>query len=222
MPVNLRRDPGPRRVAARGFSLIEVLVTMVLILVGLLGVLTMQAHAAKVEFESYQRGQALSLVHDMESRLSASRAIVQAGFMNAALSSTDGRVYVGSGSGATSFADGTGNCVAPAAGDALAAAKFEMCQWALALQGAAAKDGAANVGAMLSARGCLIRIDPPQANAIADFYVVVVWQGVSAGTEPLDDAPAGRNLCASDTNFGTGLRRGLSMRVMVPDLAKTL
>ncbi|MGE5115285.1 MAG: type IV pilus modification PilV family protein [Betaproteobacteria bacterium] len=222
--MSARRVPGrhARRGGVRGFSLIEVLITMVLILLGLLGVLATQARAAKVEFESYQRGQALSLVRDMESRLAASRAIVQAGFMSAAVSSTDGSIYVGNGSGAVSFADGTGNCVVPAAGDALAAAKYEMCQWAQALQGAAATDGGANVGAMLGARGCLIRIDPPQANAIADFYVVVVWQGVSAGTEPPVDAPAGRNLCASDTDFGTGLRRGVSMRVMVPDLAKTL
>ena len=220
MPVSRRTRPAARR--ARGFSLIEVLVTMTIILLGLLGVLATQARAAKVEFESYQRGQALSLVRDMEARLAASRAIVQTGFMSPALSSADGSVYVGNGSGAASFADGTGQCVAPAAGDALAAAKFEMCQWAQALQGAAAKDGSANVGAMLGARGCLIRIEPPQANAIADFYIVVVWQGISAGTEPPDDAPAGRHLCASDTAFGTGLRRGLSMRVMVPDLAKTL
>ena len=218
--MSRRTRPSARR--ERGFSLIEVLVTMTIILLGLLGVLATQARAAKVEFESYQRGQALSLVRDMEARLAASRAIVQTGFMTPALSSTDGSVYVGNGIGAASFADGSGQCVAPAAGDALGAAKFEMCQWAQALQGAAAKDGSANVGAMLGARGCLVRIEPPQANAIADFYIVVVWPGIAAGTEPPDDAPAGRRYCASDTAFGTGLRRGLSMRVMVPDLAKTL
>ena len=221
MRVSCGRSGLPRR-HVDGFSLIEVLVTMVLILIGLLGVLAMQARAAKVEFESYQRGQAISLAQDMQSRLYASRAIVQAGFMNNAVSSTDGSIYVGSGSGAKSFVGAGGNCVPAAAGDALAAAKFETCQWAQALLGAAATDGSGNVGAMLGARGCLIRIEPPQANALADFYVAIVWQGVAAGAEPPDDAPAGKNFCASDVDFGAGLRRGVSTRVMVPDLVKTL
>ncbi len=71
----------------RAFTLIEVLVSMVLILVGLLGVVGMQTKAANVELESYQRGQALSLARDLESRILASRAQV-ASYADATLSST--------------------------------------------------------------------------------------------------------------------------------------
>lgn len=203
-----------------GFTLIEILVTILILLVGLLGVFGMQTRATKTEFESYQRGQALALVRDMEARIAGSRGVL-AGYRDDSVSSTDGSVFLGNGSG--NFAV-DGACVPPAAGNDLQAAQFEACQWGQALEGAAeqavAASGPVNIGAMLGARGCLMRVEPPTQDALADFYIVVVWQGVVAGTEPPDAAPAGR--CAADTDFGAGLRRGLSLRVLVPDLAKAM
>jgi type IV pilus assembly protein PilV len=215
----VRSRPAPDRakpIYARGFTLIEILVTIAIILFGLLGVIALQTKASNVEFESYQRGQALSLARDMESRLAASRGIID-GYLNSAVSSTDGTVYMGNGTGAVNFVNGAGNCV-PGAGVALAEAKYQACQWGLALQGAAETEGANRVGAMLGARGCLMRMEPPQLNALADIYIVVVWQGLAVGTDPATDSPAGQ--CASAVNFGTGLRRGVSVRVLVPNLTK--
>jgi len=209
----------PRRAAA-GFTLIEILVTILLLMLGLLGVIGMQTRASAVEFESYQRGQALSLARDMEARLLSSRGIVT-GFKDAAVSSTDGSVYFGNGTGAADFTDASGNCIAPT-GTALSAAKFQACTWGRDLQGVAQKDGGAGgvaVGAMLGARGCIVRIEPPQQNALADFYIVVVWQGIGSRTEPPSNSPAA--MCASGFNLGAGLRRGVSIRVMVPDLQKS-
>lgn len=202
----------------RGFTLIEVLVTIVVMLLGLLGVLAMQARSSVVEFESYQRGEALALVREMQGRLTNSRSIVD-GYLDAAVSSTDGTLYVGSGAGAQDFSVASA-CVA-GAGVPLAEAKFEMCQWGQALQGAAAQEGASKVGAMIGARGCLIRVVPAEGNALADIYVTVVWQGASPSAEPDVDSPAGQNFCAKDVNFGTGLRRGVSVRVLVPNLTKS-
>lgn len=218
MPGLTHRPRPPGRRASIGFTLIEVLVTMALILIGLLGMFALQVRAANVELESYQRGQALALAREMESRLHASRSVL-AGFLDPAVSSTDGSVYVGTGSGAKDHSD-DGDCELPTPASALETAKFQACQWAEALQGAAAQDGGNNVGAMIGARGCLLRVNPPQDNALADFYVVVVWQGVAAGSEPPADAPAGQNVCASDVAFGAGMRRGVSLRVLVPNLTK--
>lgn len=200
----------------RGFTLIEVLVTIAVMLLGLLGVIGMQARSAVIEFESYQRGEALSLVREMQGRLTDSRAIVD-GYLNAAVSSTNGSVYVGSGANAKDFSTGS-VCVA-GAGVPLAEAEFEMCQWGQALQGAAALEGSSKVGAMIGARGCLIRVDPAEGNALADIYVTVVWQGKSKSAEPDPDSSAGK--CASDVDFGVGLRRGVSVRVLVPNLTKS-
>ena len=206
----------------RGFTLIEILVTIVILVFGLLGIVGLQAKATNVEMEAYQRGQALSLLRDMESRIAASRGVVSDGFTQNALSSTNGSVYLGAGAGAADFTDADGDCVPPAnvatAAERLVAAKYEACEWGRQLQGVSAQEGTTNVGAMIGARGCLIRMDPPENSAVADFYIVVVWQGVAKGSEPPALSPAG--LCASGVNYGAGLRRGMSVRVLVPHLTK--
>jgi type IV pilus assembly protein PilV len=204
----------------RGFTLIEILVTIVVLALGLLGVVGMQARASATEFESYQRGQALALVRDMQSRLLSSRGVVLTGYMDKSVSATDGSVYFGHGS--TNFADAAGNCPAAIAGDALSIAKNQACTWGQELLGSAlteqTKDGARAIGAMVGARGCLVPVVPPQQNALADVYVVVVWQGVEKRAKPLDASVIAG--CARAVDFGDGLRRGVSVRVMVPDLQK--
>jgi type IV pilus assembly protein PilV len=206
-----------RATGMRGFTLIEVLVTIVVMLLGILGVIGMQARSTVMEFESYQRGEALSLVREMQGRLTDSRGIVD-GYLNAAVSSTDGTVYVGAGANAKDFS--TGSVCVGGAGVPLAEAKFDLCQWGQALQGAAALEGSSKVGAMIGARGCLIRVEPAEGNALADIYITVVWQGKSPGADPDPDSPAGKNFCAKDVDFGTGLRRGVTVRVLVPNLTK--
>jgi type IV pilus assembly protein PilV len=76
-----------------------------------------------------------------------------------------------------------------------------------------------SVGAMIGARGCLIRAEPPTTGSMADVFVVVVWQGMSDGTDPVAGSPAA--LCASGVDFGAGRRRGVSLRVMVPALTNS-
>ena len=200
-----------------GFTLIEVLVTIVVLALGLLGVVGMQARASATEIESSQRWQALALVRDMQSRLLSSRGVLP-GYLDKSVSASDGSVYFGNGEGATNFADGAGNCPAPIAGDALSIAKHQVCTWSQDLLGASVKEGANAIGAMVGARGCLLPVVPPQQNALADVYVVVVWQGIEARAEPAAASAIG--LCAGAVNFGQGLRRGVSVRVMVPDLQK--
>ena len=217
MKCSHRISHASARAAAGGFTLIEILVTILILVLGLLGVIGMQARASGVEFESYQRGQALSLARDMQARLLSSRGIFT-GVLNPSASSTDGSVYFGSGPGAASYVDGAGNCIAPTAGDLVSAAKYQACSWGRDLQGVAQKEGGNSVGAMLGARGCIIKVDPPQLNALADLYIVVVWQGVGKRADPPTDSAAAK--CASNVAFGTGLRRGVSVRVLVPDLKK--
>jgi type IV pilus assembly protein PilV len=200
-----------------GFTLIEILVTIVVLALGLLGVIGMQARASATEFESYQRGQALALLRDMQSRLLSSRGVLP-GYLDNSVSAGDGSVYFGNGAGATDFADGAGKCPAALAGDALSIAKHQVCTWGQELLGSSVKEGANSIGAMVGARGCLVPVVPPQQNALADVYVVVVWQGIEARAEPPAASATGR--CASAVDYGPGLRRGVSVRVMVPDLQK--
>ena len=59
---------------ARGLSLVEVLVTLVVLAFGLLGLAAFQAKAHVGTIESYQRAQAAVLLQDMQSRLSSNGA----------------------------------------------------------------------------------------------------------------------------------------------------
>lgn len=67
LPVN--RPSYPRADRQRGFSLIEILVTLVIIAFGLLGVAGLQATALRTTVESTSRSMAVRMANDMADRL---------------------------------------------------------------------------------------------------------------------------------------------------------
>jgi len=145
--------------SGRGFTLLEILITIVILAFGLLGVAGLQARIQVAEVEAYQRAQAIVLVQDMVDRLNANRK--------------NGTSYV------TGTPAGTGNVVQDCS--AMTGANRDLCEWGNALLGAAEKKGAASVGAMIGARGCI-------TNTIAtmprEFKVAVVWQGLAPTIAP--------------------------------------
>ena len=139
-----------------GFSMIEVLVTIAILMVGLLGLAALQTNATVAEMEAYQRSQALILVQDMADRISANKA-------NAAS-------YLATNIGLTSA-----DC------SALTGASLDLCEWGNTINGAAeVTSGGSKVGAMIGARGC---ITSPSANV---YQITVAWQGFTAAGSPAD------------------------------------
>ena len=63
----IRSGPVPARLG--GFSMIEVLVSLLIIVFGLLGLAGLHVRIQQSEFESYQRAQALVLLQDMVERI---------------------------------------------------------------------------------------------------------------------------------------------------------
>ena len=114
----------------RGTTMIEVLVTIVILVFGLLGLAGMQARLQVSEMESYQRAQALILLEDMANRIMTNRA-------NAAS-------YIGDDIG-------VGTCPSTTA----TVLEMDKKEWCNALQGAAETTGGNKVGAMIGARGCI-------------------------------------------------------------------
>ena len=53
---------------SRGFTLIEVLVTLVILMFGLLGIAGLMAKGQRASFEAYQRQAALAIANDMAER----------------------------------------------------------------------------------------------------------------------------------------------------------
>jgi type IV pilus assembly protein PilV len=119
------------RVPERGASLIEVLVTIVILAAGLVGLVGLQARLQVLEFESYQRSQALLLLQDMVSRIDLNRRAADA---------YEGQSVV------------AGSC--PSVGSTVASQ--DLAQWCGALEGAGEQSSSGqSVGAMLGGRGCI-------------------------------------------------------------------
>lgn len=137
-----------------GFALIEVLVTIVLITIGLIGLAGLQARTSQVEMESYQRTQALLLAQDMAERIAANKASAVR--------------YVGDNYGMGAAA----NCIG------LGGFQFDLCTWGNAIQGATERSGTVNVGTLLKGRGCVA------TKATNQFQVIIAWQGLAPTVAP--------------------------------------
>lgn len=180
-----------------GFSLLEVLVSMVILAIGLLGLAGLQTKANIVEMEAYQRSVALMLVQDMANRVAA------------------GREYIDEFSAASLTAFGVGD-VQPADCVGKLKAQLQLCEWSEALKGVAEKTAAGSIGAPLEMRGCLITVTPPTEDALAEYFVVGVWQGLTPTASPPAATPGAR--CAANVAYGDGLRRAVVTRVLIPKL----
>jgi type IV pilus assembly protein PilV len=75
---------GPR-VKARGFSLLEVLIALVVLSIGLLGVASMQYASLRANHHAYLRSQATFLAYDIVDRMRANTAAAIGGAYNVAL-----------------------------------------------------------------------------------------------------------------------------------------
>jgi type IV pilus assembly protein PilV len=169
----------------RGLTLIEVLITLVILAFGLLGVAALQVRMQLAQTESYHRAHAVLLLQDMVDRINANRG--------------DALDYV------TAGALGAGNPVQDCAGHTGAAR--DLCEWNNALLGIAEStaDGL-QAGGMIDARGCI-------ANVVAamprEFVVAVTWQGLTPTVAPAS-TPCGQGLYGDDQ-----LRRALVAHVTI-------
>ncbi|MDQ3197315.1 MAG: type IV pilus modification protein PilV [Pseudomonadota bacterium] len=184
----------PDRRASAGFSMIEVLITLVILMFGLLGISGLQARAQQAEFESYQRAQALVLLNDMADRINRNRETTPC----YDITTSSGTPYLGSSATATAACSGYGS----AATQRLAI--NDLTEWNNLLTGTAEVSGGNNIGAMTGARGCVTR-DP----ATNSYAIAVAWQGIAETSAPAALAGAttatsnaiscGANLYGSET-----------------------
>jgi type IV pilus assembly protein PilV len=172
-----------------GFSMIEVLITLFIIAIGLLGLAATQARLQIADVEAYQRGQALVLVNDIVDRINANRAaaacyaITPPGASSPYLGDPSGGGYLGA----------PGCAIGSATAEAIARANADLAEWDGLLQGSAEQRGGGAAGAMLGARGC-VAFDPV-TNA---YTVVVAWQGLNDTFTPV--VGCGNGLYGAETS----------------------
>jgi type IV pilus assembly protein PilV len=163
---------------ARGTSLIEVLVTILVVSFGLLGLAGLQSRMQLAEMESYQRAQALILLNDMASRIAVNRGraadyVTTAGPLGAGMTCP------------------TNPVTRP---------EIDAAVWCKALQGAAEVTSAdTDVGAVVGGRGCVESLPDNE------YMVTIAWQGLTPMNAPPASVACGQNLyddaasgCAED------------------------
>lgn len=201
MPVT---RPGSGDGRAAGFTMIEVLVTLVILMVGLLGIAGLMAQGQRASFEAYQRQQALALANDMAERIKANRQGVDA----TAVATTYDAVAATVGTGAL-FAQLVGGATTNCATTNCSAAQtvaYDAAVWDGLLEGAAGETDTASgaaLGPILRARGCVQQLPgatacpapggPPSSRQVT-YRVSVAWQGAFPTQSPTTlDA---QNTCA--------------------------
>lgn len=164
----------------RGATMIEVLVTMVILAFGLLGLAGLQARLQASEMEAYQRAQALILLNDMSSRITANPR--------------NATTYV---TGATNPLGVGMTCP----NSTVTRAEIDRGEWCRALQGAGETIGgvcsnansAGCAGAMVGGRGCIENLGG------GEFLVTVAWQGLAPVSAPPTSVACGQNSYNSAT-----------------------
>jgi type IV pilus assembly protein PilV len=177
---------------SRGFTLIEVLVTMVIIAIGIMGLAGLQMTSLNSQFESYQRAQALLLVEDMSNRLRANADAARAG------SYPEGAAY-----GLGPDVDCTTLTVT---------AERDMCEWNDAVAGVSVVEGGRNLGSAMGARGCIENI-AGSVDGETVIRLTLAWQGMSPTISPV--STCGVNAFGDDDAY----RRTVTMDTVLANMA---
>lgn len=167
---------------AAGISLMEVLVTMLIILIGLLGIVALQGKAHVAELESYQRSQALIMLSDIVDRINVNRAT--ASCFNITTNTAAGTPYLGTISGGGHYTPP--DCTAATSAYNTQAVN-NLAEIDSMLQGSAESMGGSNVGAMIGARACISYDSSTELGGSPGtglYTVIVTWQGMSALAAP--------------------------------------
>jgi type IV pilus assembly protein PilV len=182
-----------------GTSMVEVLVTIVILALGLLGLAGLESRLQIAEMESYQRAQALILLNDMASRITSN--------------STNAASYIigtSTGMGSTCGTYSASNSIAT----------NDLAAWCSSLQGAGETIGTSKVGVMIGGRGCVDNI------GTGTYLVTVAWQGLRPLSAPATVSGATCSNALADlynnsTSCPSGLdtcRRVVTTIVRIPSL----
>jgi type IV pilus assembly protein PilV len=173
--------------------MLEVLITIVILTIGLLGLAGLQSRLQASEMEAYQRAQALILLNDMASRIATNRA-------KAADYKTGPDAPLGAGNA----------CPTTTATQQ----EIDAGEWCDALQGAGETLDASNVGAMVGGRGCVEDLGG------GEYLVTVAWQGLGPISAPPDSVACGAGEYDGGTNCVDDLcRRTVTTIVRIGDLS---
>lgn len=179
----------------RGVTLIELLVSLVVIGIGLLGIMQLYAKGQTSELEAQQRGQAILLVNDMIDRMNANRSAVDCYDISTGASAT---TYLGTGNTTTFKCSGVDTSATRAVADS------DLADWGTQLD---------EDGGLVGGRGCITK----DTSGTSDEYTVVIaWQGRSFRDDPSESCASGQY--GGTNSAGESQRRTISRSLRIADL----
>lgn len=188
----------------RGFSLIEVMVTLMILAIGLLGLAGLQARAHNAEFEAYSRAQALILANDLADRMAANR--FETTTKGSASAYNSGLVY-----GVT---QASADCTAIVGTTSDAVALRDLCEWNEAIKGASQLSAGQKMGQLAGARGC-VTFTAAAGNDPQLLRVTLAWQGRDSSGALAD---ASSLTCGKGAILPETTRRAITVIVPFADL----
>jgi type IV pilus assembly protein PilV len=169
-----------------GFSLIEVMVTIVVLSTGLLGIAALQMQSKHSNLIAAQRTLASHMVHDLLERMRANPKQ-----LNIYTPSDTDLVLLDSISNIPSQA-----CTSNAACDSTQLATHDIWQWSNALNGGLNLIGNDSVGSLLDAVACIGR---PAGGGSGNYTVAVAWRSTKAVNNPVISENTTANNCGTTT-----------------------
>ena len=178
----------------QGTTMIELLITLVILAVGLLGLAVLQSKMQLASNEAYQRAQAIVLLSDMSQRIKILHDTSITSYLTAGV--------------------GTGDSQPSSCSSITAGPLRDLCEWSNALKGAAEVKSSVNVGGMTGARGCITQMAAPTTVAgvctPGSYLVEVTWQGLHKTA-----APPATLICGKDSYGDERYRRAASVKITI-------
>lgn len=189
-----------------GFSIVEVMVTILIVSFGIMGLAGLQAQMIVAEIESFDRAQAVVSLDDMVARMNGLRSVLNAGNSSSFVVAPDAPVGSGGSVACARDADITDSVQREAS--------FQICEWTNLLRGSSEKVGTTNVGGAPDMRGCIELLSAAGATPV-QYRISVAWRGRTKGFT------SAALTCATGV-YGAeanGRRRIVSSTVSVPNLS---
>jgi type IV pilus assembly protein PilV len=192
----------------RGMSLIEVLVSLVILSLGVLAVVALQLVSTRNNADAGQRTIASQLAYSLLERMRSNSTTASLG------NYLTGSSPLGRGSmGATASKP----CVTGTTCNSVELSDYDMWSWEQSLDGASAQAAGVNAGGLVQPTAC---IEGPTGGGPGLYTVTIVWRGTvqlpdnTAVTCGQDPQPSGPDLYSKGTADNT-YRRTVSLKVYI-------
>ena len=170
----------------RGFTLIEVLIAFVILSVGLLGIVSLQAIAKTSQHLAIQHSRAVTLAD----------AIVERVRVNPTGMATYDIRWSPVGDGTRSFEDCTAGCTPTQL------ANYDLWAWDQALLGSGAKIGTDTVTGLIQPRGCIVFAPESGKVGTGRLSVIIQWRGLHESSDAVRGSePICGGVAAGTDNF---------------------